>query len=172
GAGDRPDFKDIPKGETKIGEMIGHRFWLIEATSCLLWSYTQSIPWYPGEPVEGNPRNYRDIGHNWRGLGVYSFKSTDLLMTEINRAKYQLRDHLHHNVPWKENLGSIGQGNLLYIDCIGFVYGTVEMWGDVVEHEYGFRSQYAKIVTLDGFIGIAELYKNFDKIKRRYERKG
>lgn len=34
------------------------------------------------------------------------------------------------------------------------VFGTIAMWGDVIEHEHGYRSQYARIVSLDHFSGI------------------
>lgn len=38
-------------------------------------------------------------------------------------------------------------------DQVGFAYvrGTVKLWGDIVEHEKGYRAQYAKIVSLDDF---------------------
>lgn len=32
-----------------------------------------------------------------------------------------------------------------------YIYGAVAMWGDVIEHEHGYRSQYARIVSLDHF---------------------
>ncbi len=31
------------------------------------------------------------------------------------------------------------------------VFGTIAMWGDVIEHDYGYRSQYARIVSIDYF---------------------
>lgn len=31
----------------------------------------------------------------------------------------------------------------------GHVLGTVEMWGDIVEHEKGYRSEWAKIKSLE-----------------------
>jgi hypothetical protein len=44
------------------------------------------------------------------------------------------------------------------------VWGTVYMWGDIVEHEYGYRSQYASIRSLNGWSGTVR----FDKIMKRY----
>jgi hypothetical protein len=30
-----------------------------------------------------------------------------------------------------------------------FVFGTVALWGDIVEHEHGYRAQFARIISLD-----------------------
>lgn len=30
------------------------------------------------------------------------------------------------------------------------VYGQVHMWGRVIEHQLGYRSEWAKIISLDG----------------------
>lgn len=47
------------------------------------------------------------------------------------------------------------------------VYGTIAMWGDVIEHEHGYRSQYARIVSLDHFgDGISLVLQ--DVIKKAY----
>jgi hypothetical protein len=32
------------------------------------------------------------------------------------------------------------------------VYGRVALWGDVIEHELGYRAEYAKVVSLDHFL--------------------
>jgi hypothetical protein len=51
---------------------------------------------------------------------------------------------------------SIGRACLLF--------GKVKIWGEVVEHEWGYRSQFAKIIGLD--YGDPELLEKFRKIYR------
>jgi len=35
------------------------------------------------------------------------------------------------------------------VNAVGAVVGTVELWGDVIEHELGYRAEYAAIVSLE-----------------------
>jgi hypothetical protein len=44
------------------------------------------------------------------------------------------------------------------------LFGKIKIWGEVVEHEAGYRSQFAKIVSLDD--GDPELLDKFRKIYR------
>ena len=44
------------------------------------------------------------------------------------------------------------------------LFGKVKIWGDVVEHEAGYRSEFGKIVSLD--YGDPELLDKFRKIYR------
>ena len=45
-----------------------------------------------------------------------------------------------------------------------FLFGKVKIWGEIVEHEAGYRSQFARIVSLDD--GDPELLDKFRKIYR------
>jgi len=42
------------------------------------------------------------------------------------------------------------------------LFGKVKIWGEVIEHEAGYRSQFGKIVSLD--YGDLELLEKFRKI--------
>ena len=44
------------------------------------------------------------------------------------------------------------------------LFGKVKIWGEVVEHEAGYRSQFGKVVSLD--YGDPELLDKFRKIYR------
>jgi hypothetical protein len=44
------------------------------------------------------------------------------------------------------------------------LFGKVKIWGEIVEHEAGYRSQFGKIVSLD--YGDPELLEKFRKIYR------
>ena len=48
------------------------------------------------------------------------------------------------------------------------LFGKVKIWGEIVEHELGYRSEFAKIVSLD--YGDPELLKKFRKIYRVSQR--
>ena len=39
------------------------------------------------------------------------------------------------------------------------MFGRVKLWGEVVEHEWGYRSQFARIISLD--YGDPELLEKF-----------
>jgi hypothetical protein len=66
--------------------------------------------------------------------GIYSFRS-------VVRSK-------------EEYCYSVGRATLLF--------GKVKIWGEIVEHQTGYRSQFGKIVSLD--YGDAELLDKFRKI--------
>ena len=42
------------------------------------------------------------------------------------------------------------------------LFGKVKIWGEIVEHEAGYRSEFAKIVSLD--YGDPELLDKFRKV--------
>ena len=44
---------------------------------------------------------------------------------------------------------SYGVNEYDYVIEYPVCFGTVELWGSVIEHEYGYRAQYAKIHSLD-----------------------
>jgi hypothetical protein len=44
------------------------------------------------------------------------------------------------------------------------LFGKIKIWGEIVEHEAGYRSEFGKIVSLD--YGDSELLDKFRKIYR------
>jgi hypothetical protein len=76
----------------------------------------------------------RPASGNVREHGIYSFK-------EVIRS----REQYGYPLVW---------GPLLF--------GRVKIWGEIVEHEAGYRSQFAKIISLD--YGDPELLKKFRAI--------
>ena len=55
----------------------------------------------------------------------------------------------------------------------GTVTGTVEMWGEVYEHEHGYRAQYACIASIDDspYYDAPALRKLYDLSKPKRQRK-
>jgi hypothetical protein len=45
-----------------------------------------------------------------------------------------------------------------------WLFGKVKIWGEIVEHEFGYRSEFAKIISLD--YGEPKLLEKFRKIYR------
>jgi hypothetical protein len=66
---------------------------------------------------------------------------------------YSLREVIRSK---EEYFYSVGRALLLF--------GKVKIWGEVIEHEWGYRSQFGKIVSLD--YGDPELLEKFRKIYR------
>ena len=54
--------------------------------------------------------------------------------------------------------------NYTSLDDGPLLFGRVKIWGEVVEHEAGYRSQFGKIASLD--YGDPELLDKFRKIYR------
>jgi hypothetical protein len=53
---------------------------------------------------------------------------------------------------------------LYFVSTATLLFGKVKIWGEIIEHEWGYRSQFAKIVSLD--YGDPELLDKFRKIYR------
>jgi hypothetical protein len=50
------------------------------------------------------------------------------------------------------------------VDRASLLFGKIKIWGEIVEHQAGYRSQFGKIVSLD--YGDPELLEKFRKIYR------
>jgi hypothetical protein len=53
---------------------------------------------------------------------------------------------------------------LYFVSTATLLFGKVKIWGEIIEHEWGYRSQFAKIVSLD--YGDPELLDKFRKVYR------
>ncbi len=101
----------------------------------------------------------------WRTIwgGTYAFFSADQTEQEAEewRAYIAERKATNARMGW-------GSGNFVVLYEIGrtetLVAGTIKMWGDVVEHEKGYRAEYAKINSLDAIHGPGDL----EELRRVY----
>lgn len=124
------------KREMKVGEILAYRCWRLDAP--LLRSVYIRDVWYPREIMTG--RGIED----WSERGVHAWK--DLNSSEFNN---YIREYLAvSSDPW----------------CVPItptpaiiVTGTVLLWGDVVEHEHGYRAEFAKINSIDWLYPNAKL---------------
>lgn len=118
--------------DIRAGEIIAARCWILFNES--LYSMTVPYRWYPGAINEAGTKS-PDSDHflNSGGSifvdyetfvpeteGFYAFKTMQLCCSEYD-----------------------------YYSDFFIVRGTVALWGTVLEHELGYRAQFAKIRSLD-----------------------
>lgn len=132
----QPRSPAIPHAGIRTGELIGHRLWWVvkvnnSPTGYRLRSLAHDRIWRPGETVEGNTNAIVAMNGSLRPIwgGVYSYPTPAHLTKEIRF--------------WAD---------LVYAYSAALVCGTIKMWGDVVEHEAGYRAQYAKVLSLDAIV--------------------
>jgi len=115
------------------GEIVGYRCWRIEKG--WLRSVYQSDVWKPGCVLEG-----RELG-DWDSRGIHAWKDaaskeySDYIRSYLNGVdslKRMIFSHSRETNPQP-----------------AMVTGTVFLWGDVVEHERGWRAEFARVRSLD-----------------------
>jgi hypothetical protein len=116
--------------EIVIGERIGWRIWWYRYRHYRLHSFAVDVWWEPGGCImEGKP-GVRDYA------GLWAFKERDAAFDKacaaaedaIKSAKRRVRDG------WRP------------------IWGAVALWGDMFEHEIGWRAEKARILSLDGIL--------------------
>jgi hypothetical protein len=157
----------IPHAGIRTGEIIGYRLWWVVRENSEYWlcSLTHKRLWRPGETVEGDTNQLITINLNigidfiysvWGG--VYAYANEFQMLRELNHTT--TRDDF--SSLFRTYIDISGNPVALY----GVAAGTVKMWGDVVEHERGYRAQYAKIESIDEVVGVAGVDGLRDKYLR------
>jgi hypothetical protein len=139
-----PDPRAIPYAGIRTGELIGYRLWRVveEAGEPHLCSLVHRRIWMLGEPMTGDVNEIVDKTHTAFPVfgGVYAFSHRLHMQKEVSKTIKFLR--------------------------YPFITGTVKMWGEVIEHETGYRAQFAKVNSLDEMHGPGDL----DALRARYIR--
>ena len=131
----------IPYAGVRAGELIGHRAWLILKDNQLC-SLAHHFIWEPGAVIEGD-LDKPVSGCNWlRPIfgGTYSYKEQSHLDIEFGMFK-------------DDDFPCIIEFSTRPFPIVGIAFGTIKCWGEVSEHEKGYRAQYAKLHTIDRVIG-------------------
>lgn len=115
-----PEPPPIPHAGIRTSEVIGYRMWYVYGGK--LRSLAHIKFWEPNETIYGNVDKF--VAYNIKG-GTYAFNSASTLHLEILLA-------------------------LESTFCPEIAWGTIKMWGEVVEHDEGYRAEYAKLHTIDG----------------------
>lgn len=134
------DFEEKPKPPLKregvvAGEIVGYRCWRIERGT--LRSVYQSDMWKPGEILEG-----RELG-DWDSRGIHAWKDP---------ASKQYHEYIRSYLNSADDpfMWAFLNGDRKRDERRpAMVTGTVFLWGDVVEHERGYRAEYARVRSLD-----------------------
>lgn len=132
-----PPAPELEDGGIVVGEITAWRLWQVRNTSegLRLQSVIMLTIWEPDKPMEGAP-----VGNSLRVEGVYAFKSHAAIAKEFG-----------------EFGALMGWG--VTSDEV-FLYGEVSLWGDVVEHEVGYRAQFARPKSLYKGRGVSnDLYR-------------
>ena len=120
------------KREMAVGEIVGYRCWRIENGRWLRSVYQKDI-WYPGKVLEG-----REL-EDWGQRGVHAWKEPNSSRFLEYLTEYLSTVRQDH---WPPARRIVPTGTAM-------VTGSVLLWGDVVEHEHGYRGEFAKIKSLD-----------------------
>jgi hypothetical protein len=120
----------IPHAGIHAGELTGWRIWWIDRSGWFRSLVRDEIFWIPGKAMQGN---VNERAGSSRYAGVYSFKNRRDALSEFIAGTADLRSHPHH-----------AEHN-----TVGLALGTVKLWGEVVEHEHGYRASFAKPASID-----------------------
>ena len=155
-----PEPPAIPYAGIRTGELIGHRLWWVLQEDGEQWlsSLAHRRLWQPDETVSANVDKVVDDFGLWIGPkiwgGTYAFADAGRLDGE---AMYELLQIER----WRESVKRCGMGWYAgwvpYAETATFVAGTIKMWGEVIEHETGFRAQFAKLNSIDRMYGPGDL---------------
>lgn len=129
--------KAIPHAGVRAGEIIAWRCWLITPGGLLRSTNFDTI-WSPEEIQVASDLDKSLSGIGF-GKGIYGIKND-------------------HNIDGRRTVlvqARLYAGTL----CLSTIFlpshmqmiatGQIAMWGEVIEHEYGYRAEYAKIVSLN-----------------------
>ncbi|HEX4919747.1 MAG TPA: hypothetical protein VFV92_03305 [Candidatus Bathyarchaeia archaeon] len=158
-----------------FGEIEAFRFWLV-TEDLLLMSYTQNCMWPPNTVMpRSDPTKQLYLGTEPASapLGYYAFKNEADCRAEAPMFE-MLGRRMGLDYPWTEVQQEWRPEENVKIDtpvkCIGMGYGTVQLWGEVIEHEIGYRAEYAKVKSLDGVFLITRFQDMEETLRRKYAR--
>lgn len=149
----------IENAGIRAGEVMAWRAWRVEDGDRLCSVYIASAVWIPGEPMRGQVTD--------RTGGVHAFKELNDVSEYISR--YAAKD-IFGVVFVRDLNGDDGlwpNGLCTRSADLPYIVGRVALWGQIVEHERGYRAEFAKIASLDLVIGGADATL-LDRVRKRY----
>jgi len=132
-----PDFTVVAGQEPKplefepleVGEIVAYRAWLLTFDGLLTSVHIKHALWKPGHPMQGK---INDVFIYGEGGGVHAAKDVEAV---------------------REYIGDVQTYDMATDSYRTLVIGTVVLWGEVIEHERGYRAEYAQIASLDEITG-------------------
>lgn len=175
------DARPIPSAGIRTGELTAYRAWYV-INDHQLRSLAHYFIWEPGVVVEGDvnaPIIFGQFALMFPPVmgGVYAYKTVDDPSSELHHVwngKFPRREERDED-GWGNfrRLARAGWGPLQPVgadasvtldEYLGMAIGTVKLWGEVVEHERGYRAQYAKLASIDQVCGVVEP----SKLRKKY----
>lgn len=139
----------IPYAGIRTGELIGHRAWFV-LDNLNLSSVAHAFIWKPGEIVEGQVE--KEVSGNWIfGLAIFGGTYSFLAASECEKQFAGIEDNPLWSFPVPATIGFTPA--VLH----GVAFGTIKMWGEVIEHELGYRAQFARLHSIDRVVGAVDL---------------
>lgn len=135
----------IPYAGVRSGEIIAWRLWWVIDNKLCSWAHQHT--WKPGKVVQGDIKAVVD-GNSFNPIfgGVYGFKEMEQAALDANRTL----DMLHEQIRY------YGRSSLTYMsgwnplsETSTFALGSIALWGEVIEHETGWRGEFAKVNSID-----------------------
>lgn len=153
----RITLDSIPYAGVRTGELIGWRMWFIQEDGFLCSMSNTDYVWKPEEIASGDV--YQDLSDSfgfYRQIfgGIYAFKEKEQLYPEVDNLRRVRFPHQvmvpressssHWNYLMMQAFGG-PEETVSHKTLIGLAIGSVKLWGEVFEHETGYRAQFAKI---------------------------
>jgi hypothetical protein len=159
GPAQRPGYTDpnaTPHAGIRAGEIIGWRAWVVNE-EYNLGSLTADCEWLPGATIVGDPTAFVNV-HTGLMAGIYSIKDVDhalvIYLSMIQHGHFPYRRVKKRKTQAAE-LIAIAKDllgvkvSLEIYNVIGVALGSIKMWGEVHEHELGWRAEFAKVNSID-----------------------
>jgi hypothetical protein len=124
--GDKTTDATLGEARIRAGEIIGWRFWKL--CNGFLHSLFASYTWRPGEFERSSSKQC--------GFGNLRFQALTNPGYHAFRDKEQAEREAIKHACWSPS-----------------VIGSVAMWGEVIEHQHGWRSEYAAVRSITEIIG-------------------
>jgi len=114
----------------RVGEILGWRWWYVDG---LLKSPFMDCTWFPDESMEGN------VSAGFGAFGVYVMKDRRVAASQADNGLWFSSDGLWVWNNWRRRSSRPHTA-----------YGSVRLWGEVIEHTAGYRAQFARVASIDG----------------------
>lgn len=139
----------------RTGEIVGHRLWWLVMQDGEPWlcSLAHRRLWQPAETVHGDLNEVVDCSFLVLG-GVYAYREQWQCELEAATAEKEALQYLEAT---RKRMALCMIGWHPFMETYSFVRGTVKMWGEVIEHQHGYRAQFAKLHSLDQLYGDGDL---------------
>lgn len=134
---------EIEECGIRAGEIYAWRCWMIDVPNMVLRSMAVNAIWVPGETM---------------GLG----RASELVAGGGDKLCHFYGNGVHafKTLSWAHDN---------YHPHPQYVFGVVALWGEVIEHQEGYRAEFGKIVSLDEIGYMQEEDKLLlDKLRKRY----